>query len=207
MIYQAVLCFLQTGITIAVLIMLKVQMPSKSLVTSVPILDFAITLFLITYCADMLALLVSSIAKTTTTAMTIMPFLLIVQLLFSGLYFNIPEKAMPLTNMTTTKWGMTAICAQGDYNSLPMVSLWNNAYKLKHVEIDGKEPFEPVFTYIENNNLREPLLMKSAQLSQKPEFNFDSLIVYKCWAWLIAWTLIYVIIATLILEFIDKDRR
>ena len=207
MIYQAVLCFLQTGITIAVLIMLKVQMPSKSLVTSVPILDFAITLFLITYCADMLALLVSSIAKTTTTAMTIMPFLLIVQLLFSGLYFNIPEKAMPLTYMTTTKWGMTAICAQGDYNSLPMVSLWNNAYKLKHVEIDGKEPFEPVFTYIENNNLREPLLMKSAQLSQKPEFKFDSLVVYKCWAWLIAWTLIYVIIATLILEFIDKDRR
>ena len=102
---------------------------------------------------------------------------------------------------------MTAICAQGDYNSLPMVSLWNNAYKLKHVEIDGKEPFEPVFTYIEENDLREPLLMKSAQLSQKPEFKFDSLVVYKCWAWLIAWTLIYVIIATLILEFIDKDRR
>ena len=88
----------------------------------------------------MLALLISAFAKTTTTAMTIMPFLLIVQLLFSGAFFSLPEEAMPLTNLTATKWGLTALCAQGDYNSKPMVSVWNNALKMKDVEVEGEKP-------------------------------------------------------------------
>lgn len=206
MMYQAVLCLLQAVIIIAVCSAMKVQLPSKSLATSFPLLDFGITLFLITYCSDMLALLVSAIAKTTTAAMTIMPFLLIVQLLFSG-FFSLPNTVMPFTNLTVTKWGLTAICSQGDYNSLPMVSIWNNAYKMKDIEFEGEKPFKMVFDYIEKNDMREELLLKSAQLNQNPQFAFDSLILYKCWAWLIVLTLIYVGLAIIILEFIDKDRR
>ena len=116
---------------------MRVKLPEGALVTPWPLVDFGITLFLITYCADMLALLISAFSKTTTAAMTIMPFLLIVELLFSGSFFTLPEGAKPLTNLTATKWGLTALCAQGDYNSLPMVSVWNNALKMKDVEIAG----------------------------------------------------------------------
>ena len=48
------------------------------------IVDFGISMFLITYASDMLSLWVSSLARTTTAAMTIMPFVLIFQLVFSG---------------------------------------------------------------------------------------------------------------------------
>ncbi|MCR4814432.1 MAG: ABC transporter permease [Lachnospiraceae bacterium] len=208
MIYQAVLCAVQSLIIIFVCYMMKVKLPETSLAVNDPMLEFGITIFLITYCSDMLALLVSTIARTTTAAMTIMPFLLIVQLLFSGSFFSLPQKVMPFTNLTVTKWGLTAICAQGDYNSLPMVSLWNSAYKLKHIKMqDGSEPFTIVFDYIEKNDLREQIIVKSAELNQNPQFAHDALVVYKCWAWLIVWTLIYVGAATIILEFIDKDRR
>ncbi len=208
MIYQAFLCALQAGIIILVCYFMKVKLPQDALVVRNATIEFGITLFLITYCSDMLALLVSTIAKTTTAAMTIMPFLLIVQLLFSGAFFSLPEKVMPFTNLTTTKWGLTAICAEGDYNSLPMVSLWNSAYKLKHIKMEGDtEPFAIVFDYIEEHDLRDEILLKSAELNQNENYKHDALVVYKCWAMLIAWTLIYVGASTLILEFIDKDRR
>ena len=207
MIYQAMLCALQVIITISVCIALSVKMPDKSLVTPIPVVDIAITLFLITYCADMLALLISSFARTTTAAMTIMPFMLIVQLLFSGGFFSLPQEAMPFTNLTATKWGLNALCAQGDYNSLPMVSIWNNAMKLKDVEVEGERPFFEVLKYVEDNNKRDDLLMFCAEQNQNPDYAFDKDVVYDCWFWLILWTLVYIGISVILLERIDKDRR
>ena len=207
MFYQAVLCLLQSVIIITVCYFMKVKTPAESLVTSSALLDFGISLFLITYCSAMLALLVSCLARTTTVAMTIMPFLLIVQLLFSGSFFNLPEKVMPLTNFTSTKWGLTAICAQGDYNSLPMVSIWYNAAKLKNVEVEGEKPFVLVFDYIEKNNMKDDLLQKSGELNQNENFKHDALVLYKCWGWLVFWTFVYAGGAIIILEFIDKDKR
>ncbi len=207
MIYQAVLCLLQVVIMILVSTRMGVKMPDKSLVTSFPLVDIGISLFLITYCADMLALLISSFAKTTTAAMTIMPFMLIVQLLFSGAFFNLPEQAMPFTKLTATKWGLTALCAQGDYNSLPMVSLWNNAVKMKNYEVGGEKPLQDALVEIEKKNKREEILLKCAEQNQNPNYAFDVNVVYTCWGWIIGWTLFYILVAVIILERIDKDRR
>jgi hypothetical protein len=206
MIYQAFLCILQVVITIGVCMLMRVEIPHKSLITPWAVVDFGLTLFLITYCADMLALLISAFAKTTTTAMTIMPFLLIVQLLFSGAFFNLPQEAMPLTNLTATKWGLTALCAQGEYNSLPMVSVWNSALKMKDVEVEGEKPLLTVFREIESN-MRDDLLMKTGELNQNHDYDFDPAIVLRCWIWLLMWTVVYVILTVLLLESIDKDKR
>ncbi|WP_022768740.1 MULTISPECIES: ABC transporter permease [unclassified Butyrivibrio] len=207
MIYQAFLCILQAIITIGVCLLMKVKFPEGSLITPWPLVDFGLSLFLITYCADMLALLISAFSKTTTTAMTIMPFLLIVQLLFSGAFFSLPEEAMPLTNLTATKWGLTALCAQGDYNSKPMVSVWNNALKMKDVEVEGEKPLLTLFREIEENNMRDDILMKTGELNQNHDYDFDPRIVVKCWGWLIMWTFVYVMVTVLLLEMIDLDKR
>ena len=207
MIYQAFLCILQVIITIGVCLLMKVKFPEGSLITPWPLVDFGLSLFLITYCADMLALLISAFSRTTTTAMTIMPFLLIVQLLFSGAFFSLPEEAMPLTNLTATKWGLTALCAQGDYNSKPMVSVWNNALKMKDIEVEGEKPLLTLFREIEENNMRDDILMKTGELNQNHEYDFDPRIVVKCWGWLLMWTFVYVMITVLLLEMIDLDKR
>ncbi len=207
MIYQAVLCILQAAITIAVCTLMEVQMPTASLVTPWPLVDIGLTIFLVTYCADMLALLVSAIAKTTTSAMTIMPFLLIIQLLFSGSFFELPKEAEPLTYFTATKWGLTCLCAQGDYNSKPMVSVWNNAIKMKDMEFEGEKPLYSLLKYMEENNMRDEFLMQSAALNQKPAYNFDIKIVLRCWGWILLWTVVYVAATVILLEFIDRDKR
>lgn len=136
MIYQAFLCAGQSAITLFICTMMKVTFPAHSTVTPWPIVDIGITLFLTTYAADMMALMVSSIVHNTTTAMTIMPFLLIFQLVFSGGFFSLEGFALKLTNVTVAKWGLTALCAQGDYNNLPMVALWNSAFKLSGLEFN-----------------------------------------------------------------------
>ncbi len=207
MIYQAVLCLLQVIIIMVVCYLLNVRMPAKSLVTPFPMVDYGITLFLITYCADMLALFISSFSKTTTAAMTIMPFLLIIELLFSGSFFTLPSAAEPFTKLTATKWGLTALCAQGDYNSLPMVSIWNSCVQMKDIEIEGKKPVYEVLKYIEKNDMRDEFCLLTAQYNQKPEFEFSRKNMLKCWLWLVGWTAVYVLAAIIFLEFIDKDKR
>ncbi len=207
MIYQAFLCILQAGIIIAVLNTMGVKMPDKSLITGYPLVDFAISLFLITYCADMLALMVSAFCRTTTTAMTVMPFLLIVELVFSGAFFSLPQEAMILTNLTASKWGVTTLCSQGDYNSLPMVTVWNSVVKMKDMELEGQRPIQEALVYVEENDMRDQFLMDTAKQNQKPEYNFDPVIPLKCWGYLVIWTLVYVAVAVVALEFIDRDKR
>ena len=206
-IYQAVLCVLQSGITIGVLYATRVTLPDRSLITPWPLVDLGITLFLITFCADMLALMISAMAKTTTVAMTIMPFLLIIQLVFSGGFFELPGEAKGLTNLTVAKWGFTSLCAQGDYNSLPMVSVWNSVFKMKDVEIDGQKPVLEMLIYAQDNDLKADILMQTASYNTVPEYNFDTHVVIRCWAWIVMWTIVYIAVAVIILEFIDKDRR
>ena len=206
-IYQAVLCMAQSAITLIVLHYTNVTLPDKPLITPFAVLDLWLTVFLVTFCADMMSLMVSSLTKTTTTAMTVMPFLLIFQLVFSGGFISLPEKAQPITNVTVAKWGMTAMCAQGDYNSLPMVSVWNTLFKMKDVEIEGQKPVLEMLKYAESNDMKEDILMQTASYNAIPEYDFDPAIVYRCWNWLLLWTVVYIAVAVAALEFIDKDRR
>lgn len=207
MIYQAFLCICQTAITIWICGMSGIRFPEISLITSVGIVDIAITLFLITYCADMMALMVSAVVHSTTTAMTIMPFLLIFQLVFSGGFFSISGSARAFTNVTISKWGLTSLCIQGNYNDLPMVSLWNSMVKMKNVEVEGETPLKDILIYAEQNGQKQQLLVESGKQNQNPSYNYDPQNLRRCWKFLIVFSFIYVLIAILCLESIDKDKR
>ena len=63
------------------------------------------------------------------------------------------------------------------------------------------------FDYINENDLKDELLLKSGEYNQKPEYEFDKLNLLKCWGWLILWSFVYVCAAVFILESIDRDRR
>jgi hypothetical protein len=94
------LCVAQTVITLIVCSVAGVTITAEGVVTSLGMLDTGITIFLITYTADMMALMVSSIVRNTTTAMTTMPFLLIFQLIFSGSFFNLSGVADKVKYLT-----------------------------------------------------------------------------------------------------------
>ena len=139
MIYQFLLCAAQTAITMFIFRQLDVQIPRMGggTVTHYAILDLGITFFLITYAADMMSLFLSSISRTTTGAMTLMPFILIFQLVFSGGVIPLPEWSRPLSNFTISNYGIKAVASISGYNELPMNAVWTTLSGMKGSEIGG----------------------------------------------------------------------
>jgi hypothetical protein len=140
MIYQFLLCAAQTVLTMFVLRQLSVPIPrgtGSGIITPWMITDIGLTMFLISYAADMLSLFLSSISRTTTGAMTLMPFILIFQLVFSGGVIPLPEWSRPLSNFTISSYGIRALAAQSGYNEQPMTSVWNTVSNMRDSEIGG----------------------------------------------------------------------
>ena len=153
MIYQALLCLVQSGITIYVLIIMGVKIPmDKGLITISTAVDLTITVFLVSFASDMLSLLISAIAHSTTTAMTIMPFVLIFQLVFSGGIFNLPAWSEQISHYTISSYGLKCFAAQSDYNNSPMVTLWNTLVKMKSSEIGGTYTVGQVLDLLEDKD-------------------------------------------------------
>ena len=139
MIYQALLCLLQTAVTLYITNVVGVEyFKEPGLVTPYRIVDFGISMFLIAYASDMLSLWVSSLAKSTTTAMTIMPFVLIFQLVFSGGMMSLPAWTEQITPLTISNPALKVLCTQSNYNALPVNTVWNtvNGMSDREVSID-----------------------------------------------------------------------
>ena len=136
-VYQLLLCLLQTVVSMYVLYAMNIGIPAKGFMTPWMVVDLGITMLLISYASDMLSLLISCIARTTTGAMTVMPFVLIFQLIFSGGFIPIPQWIQPVSNFTISTYGMRAIAAQCDYNNLSMDSVWKTVSGMKDSEIEA----------------------------------------------------------------------
>lgn len=207
MIYQLLLCVMQTAITIAIWFIVGVKLPTIGIVTPWGIVDLAITILLITYAADMMALMISSVVRTTTTAMTVMPFMLIFQLVFSGAFFQLTGFAQKITALTISRWGMESICAVGQFNSLPMVTLWNTIFNFRNVEYMGTKPLLEIIQMVEREGKVDEFLLWSGQNNQKEVYAsaFDS--VFGNWGCLLLIIAVSVLVCVIAIKLIDHDRR
>ena len=138
MLYQALLCLMQTAITLYVTRLAGVQYPAEGLFTRWFMVDFGISMFLITYAADMMSLWISCLARSTTTAMTIMPFVLIFQLVFSGGLLTLPQwvTQFHLTDLTISNPALKVIATQARYNDMPMTTLWSYVQKSENLPVE-----------------------------------------------------------------------
>ena len=135
MLYQMILCLLQTIATVVILVAIGIKFPRVGVISNFMLVDIGITVFLITYAADMMALFISAIVRSTTTAMTVMPFLLIVQLIFSGGIFVLPEWSDTIAKFTISHYGVRCISAEAGFNELPSTTAWNTLEKMKNSDI------------------------------------------------------------------------
>ena len=287
MIYQFLLCVLQTAVSIYVIILMDVKFPERGFMTPWMFVDIGISMLLISYASDMLSLLISSFSKTTTAAMTVMPFVLIFQLVFSGGIIPLPQWIEPVSNFTISTYGLQAIASQSGYNELPMDTVWSTVNSMRNSVIEETVTIgqlldaldsEPVARYrgetiipavtageaaeYLNINLpettdpaeilNEPVTLgeiidllesdETAQLNRDQSFTLKATVgelisllgedhvrefvqnktaeaAYKAdyeqsvgniavnWFMLLVHTMVYAMIATLLLEFIDKDKR
>jgi hypothetical protein len=160
-------------------------------------------MFLITYASDITSLFISSIVHTTTTAMTVMPFMLIFQLVFSGGAFTLSGPAAWLTNITISKYGLVALCAQGNYNSLKSVTLWNTIFRVRESSPELKE----ALWQVEKNGMLEEILERSGEAMREAAYEMTKANIFSCWAHLVMFAVIFAILSVIVLEFIDNDHR
>lgn len=137
MIYQALLCLGQTALVLYIFYAVGIRFPEHGLFMESFALELGITIFLLTYCADMLGLLISSVAPSNGSAMTVMPFILVAQFVFAGGILPLPAWCEPIEALMPSHYGAAAIGAQGNYNALPMVTGWELLNSVRDYEIGG----------------------------------------------------------------------
>ena len=154
----------------------------------------------------MLGRMVSSLVRSTTTAMTIVPFLLIFQLIFSGNFFTL-GKADFVKNFTISHWGMDSMCIIGQYNSLPMTTLWKTMVKFQDITVEDEQPLHDVVQYMRENDMVDSFKVWSGAQSGNPVYDSTVANVWLCWGALLVMIVIFAIISMVALQLIDRDKR
>ena len=205
MIYQAIISLAQVGMMLAIFLAFGVHVPSVSAVTGSFLLDLGISMFLITYAADMLGLMISCIVHTPMTAMTVMPFVLIVQLVFANFMLPLNEVGQTLSNGTVSKWGIQSICAVSDYNSQESTILITALGTMKNE--DPESFVSRLQRVMAIDEVHHKVGSLTASQLQNREYSFTRGNVLLNWGILFGFIVLYVLVGTLFLEQVDRDKR
>jgi len=122
LIFEFIQCFAQ-AVIMDIVFSVFVKFPEKGVILGWSWVEFLISFTLTIFAADALGLMVSCIVKNENTAMTVMPFVLIIQLVLSGAMFAIPDGASFIRHFTVSKWGVSAICSSAEINELPTMEV------------------------------------------------------------------------------------
>lgn len=136
--YELFICAVQALIMV-IICGITMDVPSEGLVFGNLNIDLFFIFFILLLSADYLGIVISCIVKTTTTAMTVMPFVLIIQLVLSGVLFPLEGATEKVASLTISKWGMKAMGAATDIESMgPVDYLLNKSgYPHKTSEVTG----------------------------------------------------------------------
>ena len=123
-IIQTVLCLIQSLVLTlcfpAVELFYGNDMPSHGLAFDGIFLEYYISVFLLMLAADALGLMISCFVKSEQLASQLSPYILIVQLLFSGVLFPVNGAASTVSALMLSRWGMEALGSSCDLNELPL---------------------------------------------------------------------------------------
>ena len=205
MIYQAMISLIQVLLSLVIFVLFGVTMPSIGIVTGSFILDLGITMFLITFSADMLGLMISCIVHTPITAMTVMPFVLIVQLVFANFVIPLNEFGQSVANATISKWGIQSICAISDYNSQESTIILTALNSMS--DDDPNSITNRVQRVLQIDEVNHKVGQMTASRMQKQEYRFTRDNVLFNWLILAAFSALYLLIGLLFLENVDRDKR
>ena len=122
---QGLMCLLQSLLLLSTFFLSLGSMPDMyisqtgSLVLP-QFLELWITTFLATYAAATLGLFISAITPNPDRAMTMAPLLLMPQILFSGIVFELNEFLGILSSIISSKWVISAYAVSVSMNKIPL---------------------------------------------------------------------------------------
>ncbi|MDE6312481.1 MAG: ABC transporter permease [Lachnospiraceae bacterium] len=123
-ILQFVLCVLQSVILtlsyIGISVIYDNELPKEGIIFQSPLPEFFISILLLMYAADMLGLMISCMVKKEEAANVLAPYILIVQLIFSGILFAMEGLANSISYIMVSRWGMEALGSIARLNDLQL---------------------------------------------------------------------------------------
>lgn len=121
---QFVLCLLQSVMLTCSFIGVRWryanELPEQGIILNEVLLEYFITIALLTFTADSMGMFLSSLVKKPETANVMAPYILIVQLIFSGILFSMQGAAETLSYAMLSRWGMEAMGSISNLNELPL---------------------------------------------------------------------------------------
>ncbi len=178
--WQALLCFVQSVIIFGICCAFKYFGKNVKAVVGNGYLEYFLTIFLLTFGSAVLGIMVSSFSGSPTTAMKIMPFILIIQLIMSGVLFELTGFAKKIANVTYSKWGMSAFGSIGNLNGLdPKIA----------------------------DTLKEKIPSFDPDLIQKTEdlYEHSTKVLMTAWGWCIGLTVLFIVISIVCLKLRNRD--
>ncbi len=190
-IYEAALCAVEALIILLLVAMKNHDNFPKEGLIGPAFLDMYITLFLVVFSADSLAILVSSTVRKENTAMTIMPFVLIVQLVMSGAVFPLKGFSEKISQFTVSKWGMDGVLRISnkisDLYTAPVSHAVFSHTNEFYYHGDGG--------FFKGDEIMFPMMDPDASL------------LCHAWSILLISAVAYLIISIFVLQLVDKDKR
>ena len=145
-IVQGVICILQSVILLGCFT-ITVGMPRQGIIWDEPVIELFITVFLTIYASSALGLIVSALSKNADRAMAVAPFLLIIQLLFSGILFELEGFTDFISKFTISRWSIECLGSVADLNILTM----RIQKEIPQVEHEANEMFEFATSHLIGN--------------------------------------------------------
>ncbi len=143
---QSVVGVLQAAVMTAVF-GLVVGMPEKGILFENSFFELFVTVWLTITASMALGFIISAFVKSGDKAMTCAPFVLIIQLLFSGILFELKGAGNKIAYATISKWSVESLGSIADLNSLTM----KMQEEIPGIEHEFQDIFEAVSKHLLTN--------------------------------------------------------
>ncbi len=181
-ILQMILCAIQSFILNLSLLGVELvhgnDLPSSGILGGSVLFETFISIFLLMYAADMMGLMFSCMVRKSETANVMAPYILIVQLIFSGILFEMEGFAETISYLMLSRWGMEALGSSCELNDLPSKIVVENPQLASMLTTEAQDMFE---------SSTEHLLL--------------------VWCVLILFSVAFVAVGAMMLRNVDKDKR
>ena len=140
-VFDFAMCFAQ-ALILSGICYVFIDFPKDGIIFYNSMFEYFITFFLVIWCSDILGIMVSSVSSTPNVAMTAMPFVLILQLIMSGVLFKLQGWSETVANITYSKWGIFALGSISDLNSIELRILVEHPDLANLLEREIQETYE-----------------------------------------------------------------
>ncbi len=121
---QFVLCIIQSAILCTSYVGVNKYydnpLPDNGIIFGNTLIEYYISILLLMYAADAMGMCISCLVKKTETANVMAPYILIVQLIFSGILFEMKGMANWVSYIMISRWGMEALGTTSNLNSMKL---------------------------------------------------------------------------------------